>query len=184
MEEKKNLQFEKGYPNVLDTVFSFKEIAVDYKRDVESYAKIGNLSMALAIFSSYCDYRLGRDEQRDAEYIDLFRSLIRLGANLNYDTMGRAHSPLFSEAKKGNLATVKILLECGAKVDGYFWSNNPCKCTPLMMAAKGGYRDVVECLLKSGAKIDKCDLNRERAIDYARANKQYEVEKLLAMSSK
>jgi len=164
---------------VIQMVRNIDGLLGDFKYDIEDYVEADDFGMALAIFSDRCDYRAGADSGKDAAYFDIFNSLVRLGADLNCDPRGRAHPPLYSEARKGNLAAVKMLLASGAEVTGRFWANNPFKCTPLMLAAQGGHRDVVKYLLASGADVNKKDRNGDMAIDYARAAGFSEVEGIL-----
>lgn len=149
------------------------------KNDIEGYIQGGDWGLALATFSSHCDYRMGADEVGDDAYINVIGEMIKCGADLDCDPKGRAHSPLYSEARKGNLVAVKMLLEGGAEVDGRFWSNNPFRCTPLMLAAQGGFRDVVECLLAHGADVNRHDRNGDMTIDYTRVAGFSDVEEVL-----
>jgi len=66
--------------------------------------------------------------------------------------------PLICAAQDGDVATVKKLLEAGAKVDGgAFYDNQEVSVlvTPLFAAAVAGKAAVIAVFLKAGAKINK-----------------------------
>ncbi len=168
---------------IIENMKGFSELLLDYKIDIGYYIiQHNNPSMALAIFSSHCEHTLGRSGniEKDQKYISVIEDLIALGADANYDPAGRTHQPLLSESEKGNLDAVKLLLKNGAKVDGSKTLWNYVNATPLMVAAGAGHEAVVKTLIEAGAKIQKKDLEDNRAIDYATANKRPGVIALLS----
>jgi len=147
--------------NILDQVSNFSELPNIYKSDFEySLLSENDPGSALAIFCHSCRYILERsgDSEKDRRYIEVIKSLIRLGADTNCDWEGRTSLPLFSESEKGNLAAVKILLKYTAKVDGLS-RNDPFKLTPLMVAVREGHLGIVDLLVKTGANINSVTAN-------------------------
>jgi ankyrin repeat protein len=65
--------------------------------------------------------------------------------------------PLLLAAQDGDVATVKKLLNAGAKVDGGAITDNQrrLRVTPLFTAANSGHAAVIAFLLKASAKINR-----------------------------
>ena len=79
--------------------------------------------------------------------LNVMRSLIRRGADLNAPTFDVHNTPLHLAAEKGQPAAAQILLEAGAEVD----APNSADVTPLYVAAKLNTPEMVEVLLVAGA---------------------------------
>jgi hypothetical protein len=83
---------------------------------------------------------------------------------------------LLDAARKGDLATVKALLDRGADVN----AKSPYGQTPLFFACDRGYVEIVKLLLDRGADVDIQDtFYHESALAWAAQKKRPEVVKLL-----
>ena len=87
-----------------------------------------------------------------------------------------ANEDLLDAARKGDLDTVKALIEKGAPIE----AKTPYGQTPLYLAAMKGHEAVVQFLLEKGAKADVTDtFYKESALDAAMESKYYAVAKLI-----
>ena len=77
-------------------------------------------------------------------------SLIKRGANVNYDKNGYDHSPLKAAVVKGDRPMAELLIKHGAIVD-YDNENNH---SPLRAAVGKGDRPMAELLIKHGANVN------------------------------
>ena len=83
---------------------------------------------------------------------------------------------LLSAARKGDLDTVKALIEKGAPVE----AKTPYGQTPLYLAAMSGHEAVVQFLLDKGAKTDVTDtFYKASMLDFVLERKHYAVAKLI-----
>jgi hypothetical protein len=83
---------------------------------------------------------------------------------------------LLDAARKGDLDTVKALVEKGAPLE----AKTPYGQTPLYLAAMGGHQDVVAYLLDKGARTDVHDTFYKAALlDFVLDRKHYAVAKLI-----
>ena len=88
---------------------------------------------------------------------------------------------LLEAARKGDLATVKTLVEKGAAVETATSYGQ----TPLYLAAMNGHEDVVAFLLDKGANPDVHDtFYKASVLDFVLMRKHYGVAKLLLQRSK
>ena len=76
------------------------------------------------------------------------RILVSLGADVNF--MSRGNIPLTADSKRGQLETVKLLLEYGARIDETTRGGE----TALMKAASTGNADIVRLLVGRGADLN------------------------------
>ena len=76
--------------------------------------------------------------------------LIRTGVDLNKKKNDDDSAPIHLAAGKGHTATVKLLLDHGAKID----EKDDDGWTPISQAAKKGHKDTVKLFLDHGANID------------------------------
>lgn len=74
---------------------------------------------------------------------------------------------LVAAAVRGDIQSVRRLLEKGAYVDSYI--PNISHSTPLASAAYPGYDKIVEVLLKAGASVDKTDRQGRSALFWTRS---------------
>ena len=83
---------------------------------------------------------------------------------------------LLSAARKGDLDTVKALIEKGAPVE----AKTPYGQTPLYLAAMSGHEAVVQFLLDKGAKTDVTDtFYKASMLDFVLERKHYAVAKII-----
>jgi hypothetical protein len=83
---------------------------------------------------------------------------------------------LLDAARKGDLDTVKALIEKGAPVE----AKTPYGQTPLYLAAMSGHEAVVQYLLDKGAKTDVTDtFYKDSLLDFVLDRKHYAVAKLI-----
>ncbi len=83
---------------------------------------------------------------------------------------------LLDAARKGDLNTVKVLLEKGAPIE----AKTPYGQTPLYLAAMGGHDAVVQLLLEKGAKTDVTDtFYKLSMLDFVMERKHYAIAKLI-----
>jgi len=83
---------------------------------------------------------------------------------------------LLNAARKGDLDTVKALIDKGAPVE----AKTPYGQTPLYLAAMSGHEDVVRFLLDKGAKTDVTDtFYKASMLDFVLERKHYAVAKLI-----
>lgn len=83
-------------------------------------------------------------------------------------------SPLHVAVCKGDLESVKKIIEYGADVNKVFRNM-----TPLMLAARYNYVEIVKILLEKGAQPSIENEHGLRALDYARYAKSIESAALL-----
>lgn len=175
-------QLEELRANLIRDINAFKEFNNnEAKRDIEFYIMNSDkLESPLALFCEYCKCFIGQDsnEETERKYAAVIKGFIDLGADFNKKPWA-VMTPLFTEARKGNVKIVEYLLSLGAKVDLYYKEFNHFKVTPLMVAAQNGRDAVVDLLLNAGAVINKKDSEGYRAIDYASMNGKASTAKLL-----
>ncbi len=92
--------------------------------------------------------------------VKLVADLIARGADVNKT----GWTPLHYAATKGDVPTLRLLLENHAYVD----SESPNSTTPLMMAAQYGTPEAVRLLLAEGAQADQKNQQGLAALDFAR----------------
>src|ERR1039457_1382241 len=89
---------------------------------------------------------------------------------------GDVNDDLLNAARKGDLDTVKALIEKGAPVE----ARTPYGQTPLYLAAMSGHEAVVQFLLDKGAKTDVTDTFYKASIlDFVLERKHYAVAKMI-----
>jgi ankyrin repeat protein len=89
---------------------------------------------------------------------------------------GDVNDDLLNAARKGDLDTVKTLIEKGAPVE----AKTPYGQTPLYLAAMSGHEAVVQFLLDKGAKTDVTDTFYKASIlDFVLERKHYAVAKMI-----
>ncbi len=87
-----------------------------------------------------------------------------------------ANDDLLDAARKGDLDTVKALLEKGAPIEAKTSYGQ----TPLYLAAMSGHEDVVRFLLEKGAKTDITDtFYKAPMLDFVVDRKHYAIAKLI-----
>src|ERR1039458_9294292 len=87
-----------------------------------------------------------------------------------------ANDDLLNAARKGDLDTVKALIEKGAPVE----AKTPYGQTPLYLAAMSGHEAVVQFLLDKGAKTDVTDtFYKASVLDFVLERKHYAVAKTI-----
>jgi len=87
-----------------------------------------------------------------------------------------ANDDLLNAARKGDLDTVKTLIERGAPVE----AKTPYGQTPLYLAAMSGHEAVVQFLLEKGAKTDVRDtFYKASLLDFVLQRKHYAVAKMI-----
>ena len=87
-----------------------------------------------------------------------------------------ANDDLLDAARKGDLDTVKVLLEKGAPIE----AKTPYGQTPLYLAAMSGHEAVVRFLLEKGAKTDITDtFYKLSMLDFVMDRKHYAIAKLI-----
>jgi len=91
-----------------------------------------------------------------------------LAADVNED--------LLNASRKGDLGTVKALIEKGAPVE----AKTPYGQTPLYLAAMSGHEDVVRYLLDKGAQTNITDtFYKASMLDFVMERKHYDIAKLI-----
>lgn len=89
---------------------------------------------------------------------------------------GDVNEDLLNAARKGDLDTVKTLIEQGAPVEAH----TPYGQTPLYLAAMSGHAAVVQFLLDKGARTDVTDtFYKASMLDFVLERKHYAVAKLI-----
>ena len=175
-------QIEELRASLIRDINAFKEFNNnEAKRDIEFYLiNTDKLENSLALFCNYCECFIEQsgNEETERKYVEVIEGFINLGADFNKKPWA-VMTPLFTEARKGNVKIVEYLLSLGAKVDLYYKEFNHHKVTPLMIAAQNGRDAVVNTLLNAGAMINKRDSEGYRAIDYACMNGRTSTAKLL-----
>lgn len=87
-----------------------------------------------------------------------------------------ANDDLLDAARKGDLATVKTLIDKGTPLE----TQTPYGQTPLYLAAMSGHQDIVQFLLDKGAKTDVTDrFYKASMLDFVLERKHYAVAKLI-----
>lgn len=94
--------------------------------------------------------------------IQLVKTLLELGANVNFLYKQRSKFPLHYAAQKGHLEVVIFLIEHGALVD--LVVENSHFIAPLYMAVQHDKLDVVRELVKRGADVNKFNMNHQCSI--------------------
>lgn len=89
--------------------------------------------------------------------------LLEMGADVNAGDMNGIQ-PLHSAASRGHAASVALLIDNGAAVDGRSDLDGG---TPLHYAAENGHEDVVDLLLARGAPIAARDISERTALHVA-----------------
>lgn len=87
-------------------------------------------------------------------------ALLKRGAAVDNLSAEFGERPLYVAARKGNVETVKVLLDAGAYV-------NAGEGAALHAAVKGGYRDVVEVLVANGADMTMPNSEGKTPLDFA-----------------
>ncbi len=83
---------------------------------------------------------------------------------------------LLNAARKGDLDTVKTLIDKGAPLE----AKTPYGQTPLYLAAMGGHDTVVQFLLDKGAKTDITDtFYKASMLDFVMERKHYAIAKMI-----
>jgi len=83
---------------------------------------------------------------------------------------------LLSAARKGDLASVKVLCEKGAAIE----TTTPYGQTPLYLAAMNGHDDVVQFLIDKGANTEvKDSFYKASILDFTLQRKHYAIAKML-----
>ena len=100
--------------------------------------------------------------------INLVKSLLDQGADVNWKSPIGGDTPLAMAAMMDRTAVVQLLLDKGADVnlansDGW---------TPLMQAALRGYEDMVRLLVDRGADVTRKNSNGATALDLAKGNEK------------
>ena len=85
--------------------------------------------------------------------------------------------PLCAASSTGNLAALKLLLDCGADIHNR--GHNPRQLTALHFAAVGGHADVVAALLAAGARTDLKDKAGRTPADIAKQVGNREIRQML-----
>lgn len=85
-------------------------------------------------------------------------------------------TPLMKACAKGDLKTVRDLLEKGADVN---YPHAQFRVTPLMFAAYFGHADVVTLLIAKGATVTARDALAAQAVDWAEFDNHTDVAKIL-----
>src|ERR1039457_6604921 len=89
---------------------------------------------------------------------------------------GDVNDDLLNAARKGDLDTVKALIEKGAPME----AKTPYGQTPLYLAAMSGHEAVVQFLLDKGAKTDVRDtFYKASLLDFVLERKHYAVAKMI-----
>ena len=89
---------------------------------------------------------------------------------------GDVNDDLLAAARKGDLDTVKALIDKGAPVE----AKTPYGQTPLYLAAMSGHEAVVRFLLDKGAKTDVTDtFYKASMLDFVLERKHYAVAKMM-----
>ena len=123
-----------------------------------------------------CEPQCERSPLHDAhKYPEIVRILVTKGADPNAPTKF-GWTPLHDAANQGEVETVRILLEFGAKVDAKRAGD---KTTPLHWAAIVGHLEVVKVLVASKANVNEKDAEGLTPLDYAVRNNQQEVARYL-----
>lgn len=91
---------------------------------------------------------INRHAQKDKDCQEVIKALQAAGASYS---AGESVDKLFDAAKKGDVATVKAILDQGANVDS---RDNSFNATVLMQAASEGRTDVVKLLIARGADVN------------------------------
>ena len=109
------------------------------------------------------------------------KSLIELGANVNYEYESHdvdplpLSTPLLNACEKGNPKIVKILLDNNADVK----KRNNWEMTPLHFSCINGFLHITQLLIEAGAKINDIDYYGASAISYACENGHTDIVKFL-----
>jgi ankyrin repeat protein len=82
--------------------------------------------------------------------LNMVRSLLSRGANVNEQDHGRKETPLHAASRNGRLEVVKLLIQHGADVN----SRDRLGRVPLHRATVAGHLDVVRVLLDQGADVN------------------------------
>ncbi len=91
---------------------------------------------------------INREDQKDKDCMQVINMLKAAGANYS---AGKLVDTLFDAAEKGNVATVKAMLDKGVDVNS---RDNDLNATVLMEAASKGQTAVVELLIARGADVN------------------------------
>src|SRR5258708_20829466 len=108
--------------------------------------------------------------------LEMVKTLLAAGANVNATTREGAISPLFMACSNGNAAVIETLLKAGANANSVKANGT----TALMLAAASGNADAVKVLLDHGAGINsKETVHGQTAVMFAAALNRDAVIKLL-----
>eukprot|EP00756_Hemistasia_phaeocysticola_P037158 Hpha_TRINITY_DN16681_c1_g1::TRINITY_DN16681_c1_g1_i3::g.181206::m.181206 len=121
-------------------------------------------------------FMAARIEKVDEEKVDEARRLLYLGASPNWEHPDR-NTALHEAVWSGSLEMVKLLVDCGARIDSDKSNGN---FTPLHTAAAHGHKEVTRFLLSKGASVEAVSSVGETPADTAQRRHQAEVLKILA----
>ena len=108
---------------------------------------------------------------------DAGKLLIAAGADVNHRGTTGLHNPILLEAAwRGQLESVKLLLQHGARLDDPDLNQN----TALMCAANAGQTNVVKYLIEQGANVNAANRDRWTVLMQAVGAKQLESVRMLA----
>jgi ankyrin repeat protein len=113
-----------------------------------------------------------------ANNLELVRTLIKLGLEVNHISNNSGSSPLNSAVMSGHFEVVKILVSEGANVnlatsdsDGAYTNMSP-----LMWAANRGFIEIASLLLESGANVNAVNGDNTTAKMYVVRNTNYNLD--------
>ena len=112
------------------------------------------------------------------EHADIVKLLIDKGMDVNIE--GDCNETALHEASRnGHTDTVQLLIDNGADIESKELSDDQ---TPLHWSSQDGHIDSVRLLLDKGADVNAKNKNGQTALDFAQAQKNEDIVKLLKES--
>lgn len=105
------------------------------------------------------------------ERVDVVRTLLEAGAEVDITDQRFGFRPLHLSARKGNAGVSELLVRYGADLDAQSLRGK----TALHLAVINGHLAVVTILLKYLARVDICDSNNRTPLQYAESNGHTEI---------
>jgi hypothetical protein len=119
-------------------------------------------------------FTVSRDVYAYAQRV--FRGKVKICIEMNSTSQGALNKKVYDFAVQGNSREVRMLLECGAKPDGFI-DRIKYECSALILAAKANYPCCVRLLLSYGANVNRLSEQRDTALFWAVYNGNFEMVK-------
>jgi hypothetical protein len=141
-------------------------------------ARTPDRDTAIMLAAHFADEDRERMTTSTMRYDQAVRMLAEAGASLE-NVESNAYTALSYAAYAGRDTALTYLIEKGAKVNGEAQGRTAYVATPLMMAAMQGNRNATLQLLRAGADPNIRVQNGMTALEFARKNKQSQLENVL-----